>query len=255
VPVMNSHTPTVNVSVPVPTPVAPAPRQPAPAPVRPQPVPTGGVAPAIPPAAPPMAQVGPHAFILPWVPPVKKQVPQVMKRVVRRYALEDNRHLTHTRSHTHAEFLRAIEENPSEHTIPLVYADWLEEQGKPHSAAFVRAHTESIRRQYGDGPLNWRFRGTGRYTPLDSPDAQTVASFFKARSYVGHPTPNAVELWQRSEDDRHVQWKLYDQTDDQAHDWMARLASEGAHVPTWITESPEFRRAVRRLNPKPKRAI
>jgi uncharacterized protein (TIGR02996 family) len=242
VPVLNSHTPTVQVSVPVPAPVAPAPKRPVQP--KPQPVPAGGVAPAIPPAPPPVRPTA-HAFILPWIPQ-----PARMRRVVR---FERPRRYAQTR--THAEFLRAIEENPSEHTIPLVYADWLEEQGKPHSAAFVRAHTESIRRQYGDGPLNWRFRGTGRYTPLDSPDAQTVASFFKARSYVGHPTPNAVELWQRSEDDRHVQWKLYDQTDDQAHDWMARLASEGAHVPTWITESPEFRRAVRRLNPKPKRAI
>lgn len=149
--------------------------------------------------------------------------------------------------HTHAEFLRAIEANPTERTIPLAYADWHEDQGLPHTAAFLREHTAALEREHGNSPINWRFQGTGKYTPPDNPDAERATGLLRHKAFVGAENPYAVELWQRSEDGNHVMWKLYNQSEEQAHDWMARLASEGAAVHPSEASSPGFRRAVRML--------
>src|SRR5262249_30128914 len=39
-------------------------------------------------------------------------------------------------------FLHAIAENPGDDTVRLVYSDWLEENGQPERAAFIRLQCE-----------------------------------------------------------------------------------------------------------------
>jgi uncharacterized protein (TIGR02996 family) len=51
---------------------------------------------------------------------------------------------------THDEaFLQAIIENPEDDTPRLVYADWLEENGKPERAELIRVQCERFRLRYG----------------------------------------------------------------------------------------------------------
>src|SRR5262245_11162441 len=45
----------------------------------------------------------------------------------------------------HDALLRAIGEHPEEDTPRLMYADWLEENGQPERAVFVRAQVERAR--------------------------------------------------------------------------------------------------------------
>src|SRR4051812_15097832 len=46
---------------------------------------------------------------------------------------------------TRDDLLRAIGESPDDDALRLVYADWLEENGDPDRAAFVRAQLEADR--------------------------------------------------------------------------------------------------------------
>ncbi len=52
---------------------------------------------------------------------------------------------------THEDFLNKIHENISEHTPQLVYADWLEENGQPAHAAFIRRAVERQKDEYNTG--------------------------------------------------------------------------------------------------------
>jgi uncharacterized protein (TIGR02996 family) len=47
-------------------------------------------------------------------------------------------------------FVRAICANPDEDTVRLVYADWLDENGDPDRAAFIRLQIEWARTEYKD---------------------------------------------------------------------------------------------------------
>src|SRR5690242_10580803 len=47
----------------------------------------------------------------------------------------------------HAAFLQAILEAPEEDGPRLIYADWLEENGDPERAEFIRAQVEIARRE------------------------------------------------------------------------------------------------------------
>lgn len=56
----------------------------------------------------------------------------------------------------HDALLRAICENPREDTPRLVYADWLEENGEPERAAFIRTDIEmSLRDEWDAERLKW----------------------------------------------------------------------------------------------------
>src|SRR4051794_4516492 len=56
----------------------------------------------------------------------------------------------------HDALLRAICENPREDTPRLVFADWLEENGQPERAAFIRTDVAMARRDEWDAErLRW----------------------------------------------------------------------------------------------------
>ena len=49
-------------------------------------------------------------------------------------------------------FLRAIEAEPEDDAVRLVFADWLEENGNAERARFIRLQCEHHRLQEGDSP-------------------------------------------------------------------------------------------------------
>jgi uncharacterized protein (TIGR02996 family) len=51
----------------------------------------------------------------------------------------------------HEPFLRAICENPEDDTVRLVYADWLDENGDPDRAEFIRVQVERARLRAAGG--------------------------------------------------------------------------------------------------------
>lgn len=67
---------------------------------------------------------------------------------------------------THADFHRAIHENPEEKTNQLVYADFLEEQGFPHAAELIRRSTQEGSRfsVVSDHSIRQESSGPGRPT-------------------------------------------------------------------------------------------
>lgn len=60
----------------------------------------------------------------------------------------------------HEPFLRAICENPEDDTARLVYADWLDENGDPDRAEFIRLQVVTASRQYDR--MDQRFLRAGR---------------------------------------------------------------------------------------------
>ena len=104
--------------------------------------------------------------------------------------------------------LRAVCSHPDDDTPRLVYADWLEEQGEPRRAAFIRAQISGLRdkpaatgiarrvvQPTGSPPLT--FPRLLAYRPWE--DAEVAAAvadhpaFVECRSFYGR----AVVLWRR----------------------------------------------------------
>lgn len=131
-PVVGGSTPSVAIQVPVPTPVTKKPRAPKPAAPATQPTQPDDEQQAQPQFTPPPHRKPRwHAVILPWTPGAQK-----MAR-----AGKPRKYMGET---THADFLRKILSEPHERTHPLVYADWLEENGHSAVAEVLRRHVERI---------------------------------------------------------------------------------------------------------------
>lgn len=120
--VIGSSTPSVQISVPVPQPVKPRPKAPA----RPKPATQPQPTPRQPMIQPRKPVDDWQAVILPWTPGAKRMA-RLPRRVVK-----------YSRPEDHQAFHSKIMEDPREDTPPLVYADWLEENGKPVLAEFIR---------------------------------------------------------------------------------------------------------------------
>lgn len=146
---------------------------------------------------------------------------RVYRQPLRRYARPEQ---------DHAGFLRHLEANPDDFTAYHAYADWHRDRGLDHTADFIlRAANLNDTR-----PHNWRVDTHYSFVPSDVPeDAEREVSMIRGRSFVGHPKPYTVQLWQRSPDGKHAQWRLHDLTDAEALDWERRLSSEGAAVPLY----------------------
>jgi uncharacterized protein (TIGR02996 family) len=186
-----------------------------------------------------------HAFILPWMPPPKKVPPQQMRRNTRvvRY------------SHNQGDFVRNILLNPDDSTAPMAFADWYEDQGLTHTGQFLRAHTDYLNRSHGNSKLNWRFNPTtGWY--LDHPNSDRHVYLIHGGAHRDKPFSVTLGLKgyipKSGKNFHNGNATIHDLSSEEAHDWAARLVSEGASVDDWMTKTPEYRKAVRRLNKRVK---
>jgi uncharacterized protein (TIGR02996 family) len=74
-------------------------------------------------------------------------------------------------------FLRAICADPEDDTVRLVYADWLDENGDPDRAEFIRsqiAHHRNPRDKKAESRARWLFKTHGAKWRAELPRLQTI---------------------------------------------------------------------------------
>jgi uncharacterized protein (TIGR02996 family) len=82
-------------------------------------------------------------------------------------------------------FIRAIIANPDDDATRLVFADWLEEQGEPEFAEFIRVQCElePIRRDYGNDRANELRRREGELWRCAEKQLAPVRKLFRKRRW------------------------------------------------------------------------
>lgn len=146
----------------------------------------------------------------------------------------------------HSDFHRAIHEQPEEGTNALVYADWLEENGKPAQAEVIRHHVahsgtggeqHNLQMPFHDDPhvsVNSEGRPALNTMSLIHPQFSSHNELWDALFEDRRPVANRyrVSLDQISPDVRRsITWQTGPLEWSVAHDLHKRLIAEGANPP------------------------
>lgn len=135
--------------------------------------------------------------------------------------------------HTHADFHRKIMEDRNETTPDLVYADWLQEHGMEHTAAFVRhvaglvgtTHVDSGGAHNGGRYLFENDRGPNQFTPRHPVSVGSVGWKVKGR---GRPNRygSVVSVKLPSDSGKHMLYWSQPISQEEAASWRTRMGPE-----------------------------
>lgn len=102
--------------------------------------------------------------------------------------------------HTENEFHAQIHQTPDERTAHLVYADWLEENGKPHAAELIRMAADNHLRTPGQANV------MVHDADPDDPHVPASTSVWPSEGYTGHRVFLRMPLQSYTSPTRHVTW-------------------------------------------------